>query len=326
MSANVEVDGLRPGKVRNKTTVAKKFAVVVDFDPPNAWEDGTLFTATGDNVSSAVSHYEVDLLDSANNLVAQELHVLRTKVRFDRDVGTGPFKSRVRAIGHDLEYQTEDAASGAASPEGIAFSEVTGTVTKPQMGQLGISRYGSTAAMNAAAAVDGDIWINTDYSPSRPYRRVAGAWVYQVSGDVLQVGTVIADGVVAGAIDGHTINGVLITGSTFRTATTGTRIEITSGNVMTFYTASGPIAQFNASVLNLNVGSDTPGATFVVGLPFKLEKSLTFTDVTQTTNTPGVVLGTAEALPGSSGNIKPFQWLKITNPGGSTVWIPCFKP
>ena len=258
MSADVEVDGLRPGKVRNKTTTAKKFAVIVDWDPPNAWED---LSTSGFDLATAVSHYEVDLV-SGGSVVAQDLHVVRTKVRFDRDVGSGPYSSKVRVIGHDMEFATEDAASGSATPEGVSFGETTGAITKTQMGTLGISRYGTTTQMNAAVAVDGDIWINTSFTPKRVYRYEAGAWQYAVDGAVLVAGTVIADAVVAGAIDGHTI-----TGAIFRTANSATpRLQINASDMdIHWYSGAGAnLAWVGRAAGNLHVWEDT-GTLFLHG-------------------------------------------------------------
>jgi hypothetical protein len=214
-----------PGKVSGIQTIPKTRGVVSRWTEPSAWSDGS----TDDWTEDAVQRYDVELWRAGAKVDDARVKGNRkfwpmTKAEAQL---TG-YSTKVFAVGVDGDATDADPPAGSATPEDITLGNIDGTVSKAQMGTLGISRYGTTTQMNAASAVDGDIWINTSFSPTRIYRRVAGAWVYQMHGNVLQAGTVIADAVVAGAIDGHTITGVVITAATFRTAPSGNRVEMTN--------------------------------------------------------------------------------------------------
>jgi hypothetical protein len=207
-----------PGKPTGIQTIAKTRGVVSRWTEPVAWSDGT----TDDFTEDAVQRYDVELWRAGAKVDDARVKGNRKFWPMTKAEAllTG-YSTKVAAVGVDGDAVTADPPAGSATPEDVTLGNIDGTITKPQMGTLGISRFGSTASMNAASAVDSDIWINTSFSPTRVYRRVSGAWVYEIKGDVLQAGTVIADGIVAGAIDGETITGVTITAALFRTDVTG---------------------------------------------------------------------------------------------------------
>ena len=246
MTVEAEVITKIPGRVRNRSVVGRTRSVVVKFDAPNAWSDGT----TDDWSVDEVAHYEIDLLRNGV-LFEQDLQVksLRKSFPIAKADSWGNWSARIRAIGRDEQYATEDAATGAAVPENAgaeSFSELSGSISVPQMGTLGISRYGSDSAMWAATAKDGDIWINTSYSPSRVYRRVGGTWTYGTQ--ITEVfGTIIADAVIAGAIDGHTINGVYITGGRLATANNGGGYVYIQNDFIQLTSETGAQTLINAS-------------------------------------------------------------------------------
>lgn len=263
-----------PGKVASVTTKSDHKAVIVKWTPPTTWSDGS---STDFSVRD-IDHYEVDLYTSTGTLVNQHLHVLHTQTRFRFDSSgadldtTKTYKAKVRAIGKLGDYQTEDAAAGTASPTLIVLgsdtsgdiSDLPGSITKSQAGSLGVSRYGTYAAMNAASAVAGDIWIattrpdGTTYAslglPSHPYRYSGSAWTDSQDGAVLQAGTVIADAVVAGAIDG-----MIITGATVQTASSGQRIVMSA--------ALGPWLQMYDSSHSNAGGLEVPSSGTIEVIP-----------------------------------------------------------
>lgn len=227
MATFVEVDGKKPGRVQNRQIIAKTRAVVTKFDPPTTWDDLTTEGFSED----LIDRYEVTLRRGGVDLETQTGKGTRYVWPMTKaEAALTGYGFRARAIIEDLEPGVEDAATGSVTPEPITvpFTDITGSIDYSQSGSLGMSRYGTTTQMNASPAKDGDIWINTSFSPTRVYRRVAGSWVYQVSQDII-AGTIIADAVVAGAIDGHSIVGATITGGTIRTGTSGNYIEMTAG-------------------------------------------------------------------------------------------------
>jgi hypothetical protein len=224
----------KPNKVTNRRADPAAQAVRTSFDWPTAWDNGDPFDSSDvDTVTVTLKRsptgntgtfVDVDTIESKSR--KNTFHL--TKSQFD-SWKTHKFKIAVDINPVDgdpvVDLQADFESGVQASPEaaGVSdFSELTGSVDYTDLGStLGISRMGTTTQMNAASAKDGDIWINTSFSPTRVYRRVSGAWVYQLHGDVLQVGTVVADGIVAGAIDGE-----VITGATVQTAAAGSRVVL----------------------------------------------------------------------------------------------------
>lgn len=214
-----------PGKVRNRQVLGRTRSVVVKYDAPNAWSDGS----TDEWMVDEVGHYEIDLYRDAGAgpyLYDQDLQVksLRKSFPVPKSDASGSWSSVIRSVGREGDFVTPDAATGSAVPEAAgaeSFGELSGSISKSQMGVLGIARYQSSAP---SPAVAGDVWMDTNFTPPRVKHYNGSSW-NESSVDVA-ANSVIASSITAGAINGHTISGVTYYAGTYGYA----RIRITGGS------------------------------------------------------------------------------------------------
>ena len=275
-SATGTITGKKPGKVTGKQVVTKTRAVVVKYTAPTVWSDATAMDPED------IDHFKIVLKNNGGSTVETDnLHKGLYKTfhftKAEMNALNTPLHADVTAIGVDGEDDGVDGIASSATPTEIAISDLTGSITYAQSGTLGVSRYGTTTTMNAASAKEGDIWLNTSYSPVRIYRYLSGAWAAHTLDTTLLAGTVIANSVVAGAIDGHDINGVNITGSvisgatitggTFRTATSGARVALSESvpGLATFYTSGGDAVVVGAAYSGSATAFDVIGHIRVQG-------------------------------------------------------------
>lgn len=216
------------------------------------------------------------------------------------------------AIADDIDLTDPDVV-------GILPPDQLPTIPYANFGSLGVSRYGSTSAMNAATAKDGDIWLNTDYTPARPFYRRAGAWNASIDGVVLLAGTVLADAVVAGAIDG-----MVITGATVQTAGTGSRRIVLAGGsfseVIRFMnagsTSDAEIAYSDSldklEIENKVLDGDLQLSVNGSGGRIRMNGKVLF-DEYSASPTVSHNAGSGTNLPvGGGGNFRPHQWIRVT--------------
>lgn len=236
----------KPNKVTNRVATPAPRGVKTKFTPPTAYDNGEVLarddidrfrvTLKRSATGASGSYTVFDTIESKSDTNLFPL----TKSQYD-NWKDHSFKIAVDVIPFDGEEvadtDTELEAGTGASPESsgaTSFSELDGTLSYNQMGSLGMSRYGTTTEMNAATAKNGDIWINTDYSPKRVYRYEGGTWNYGVGVDAI-FGTIIADAVVAGAIDTYDFNAVNIEGAFISTSGSNDRIELRDDELKVFY-------------------------------------------------------------------------------------------
>lgn len=335
MATAVEIDGKKPGKVQNRQIIAKTRAVVTKFDPPITWDDLT----TDGFSQDLIDRYEVTLRRDGVDIETQSGKGTRYVWPMTKaEAALSGYGFRAKAIIEDLEAGEEDAAVGSVQPEPIIvdFTEITGSIDYSQSGSLGMSRYGTEAQMNASPAKDGDIWINTSYFPTRVYRRVQGAWVYQVAQDII-AGQLIADAVVAGAIDGHTIVGAIIIGGVFRTMDTGQYVELATGSQQhKVRFMSDGIERGNISLIGTGGQMATwADSSWIIGADEYVSiDTIQFHLLNQSVNSPGVVNNDTAGVnlipEGSAGGHRPATWIPIylggSSPANATlVYIPAFK-
>lgn len=241
----------KPGKVTGKQVSTKTRAVRVSYTPPTTWSDGTI-----DGFSlEEVDHYIVVLKGNNGIEITRDSHFRGTQKTFhftkaEMNALSLPLSADVYAVGIDGDNDGADGGASSASPSEIDAGDLTGSVSYTQMGTLGVSRYGTTAQMNAASAKNGDIWINTSYSPPRVFRYEGGVWNAAIDGSILVAGTVIADAIVAGALDAYVLNAVTIYAANFYTATSQGQagMAIRSNNQDIEWRASFPSGALRAFV------------------------------------------------------------------------------
>lgn len=180
-------------------------------------------------------------------------------------VATNEINNKARDTQLEKNYKRLDATVGEVAAVAVSAANAAAQA------QSAANTANSAASAAGAAASAANAAIN-DITGVKSNIYVPGTT--NINGNVIETGTIIADAIAADAITGKdisggTITGTTITGGSFRTSSSGSRIEV-SGTSLRIYTGStydGQIAAGGSSVgLNHSSGAVVSTGSFGVVL------------------------------------------------------------